>query len=385
MSGGDRGHTAVSAGEFVNAFDGVLPLLDGTAALRHAATLVAEQFGADLAAAAERVDEDDAVEVRAVVGGRTGRLAGLVVRPPQGLGGQAAALRRTVSVPDYCASPAITHDFDIPVRAEGLRSVMAAPVLRAHRLYGVLYAARRRVQPWSDEECRRLRGLARRVAVAMEVADSAREMADVAVYRERRRTAVRLHDSVGATLFSLRAGLRSLQRLVEPGPVLDRLVELDALAERAAVELRGQARSLHDAPADKALAVALAQDCRELAQRTTILADLVVLADVPAVSPSRAEALRLAVREALLNVEKHSLATSVVVSLFPADDGVGVAVADDGVAESRSPVPDRGLGLYTTAERLERVGGRLSFEVNQDGGRTLRAWVPLTASPPAAP
>jgi signal transduction histidine kinase len=48
------------------------------------------------------------------------------------------------------------------------------------------------------------------------------------------------------------------------------------------------------------------------------------------------------------------------------DDGVGVP------AISMQP----GLGLQAVADRLERVGGRLSLTRNDEGGVTFRAWVP---------
>ncbi len=129
------------------------------------------------------------MELVSVVGGRTEELNGLVIGPQEGLGGQAAVLRRTVAVDDYCMSRAITHDFDQAIRAEGLRATMAAPIVRAHRLYGVLYAARRSTVAWSADDRDQLLAIARQTAVAMEVADSAREMAEVAVFSERQRLA----------------------------------------------------------------------------------------------------------------------------------------------------------------------------------------------------
>lgn len=248
-------------------FNPVLSLLDRTAALRHSAEIVHRVLGADLAAGANRIAEDDTMEVVAVVGGCTEELNGLVVGPQAGLGGQAAVLRRTAAVEDYCLSRAITHDFDHAVRAEGLRAVMAAPIVRAHRLYGLLYAARRSAVPWTDGDRAELLGLARQTAVAMEVADSAREMAKVAVFTERQRLAVRLHDSVGATLFSLRVALTSAKAGTALGPRLELLTDALALTERATSELRAQTLSLHQPPEDKALAVALQGDCREFGER----------------------------------------------------------------------------------------------------------------------
>lgn len=367
-------------------FNPVLSLLDRTAALRHSAEIVHRVLGADLAAGANRIAEDDTMEVVAVVGGCTEELNGLVVGPQAGLGGQAAVLRRTAAVEDYCLSRAITHDFDHAVRAEGLRAVMAAPIVRAHRLYGLLYAARRSAVPWTDGDRAELLGLARQTAVAMEVADSAREMAKVAVFTERQRLAVRLHDSVGATLFSLRVALTSAKAGTALGPRLELLTDALALTERATSELRAQTLSLHQPPEDKALAVALQGDCREFGERAGVAAELVVLGDLPLLDAARTDVLRRTAREALLNVEKHAGAHSVVVSLYRAEDGVGMAVADDGTAGDITLEDERGLGLRTMAERVDRVGGWLSCAANEEGGSTVRAWVPgARAFRPVAP
>jgi signal transduction histidine kinase len=362
-------------------FATVLSHLDSTAALRHASEVVHRTLGADVAAGAERLGEDDAMVVtmvvRTTVGTRTEQLNGLVIGPQQGLGGQAAVRRRVVAVADYCASPAITHDFDEAVRAEGLISVMTAPIIRAHRLYGCLYAGRRSSLEWSDNERSELLALARQTAIAMEVAESAREMAEVAVYDERQRLAVRLHDSIGATLFSLRAALESARAKSPKGPVLDLITDAIELAQRSASELRTQSVALHTAPEEKALAVGIRGDCRDFTERTGVDAGLVVLGDLPHIQLARAEALRLAIREALLNVEKHSTAQSVVVSLYPADDGLGVSVTDDGRPSDTSSNSDGfGLGLRTTAERVARAGGWLEFEEIDGGGHKMQVWVP---------
>lgn len=368
-------------------FNAVLSLLDRTAALRHSAEIVHRVLGADVAAGANRIAEDDTMKVVAVLGGRTEELNGLVVGPQEGLGGQAAVLRRTAAVEDYCLSRAITHDFDHAVRAEGLRAVMAAPIVRAHRLYGLLYAARRSTVPWTDRDRADLLDLARQTAVAMEVADSAREMAEVAVFSERQRLAIRLHDSVGATLFSLRVALTSAKVATELGPTLELLTDALALTERATTELRAQTLSLHQPPEDKALAVALQGDCRDFAERAGVAAELVVLGDLPLLDVARTDVLRRTAREALLNVEKHAGAHSVVVSLYRAQDGVGMAVADDGTAGDITLDEDeRGLGLQVMAERVERVGGWLSCAGNDEGGGTVRVWVPAArAFRPVAP
>jgi signal transduction histidine kinase len=75
-------------------------------------------------------------------------------------------------------------------------------------------------------------------------------------------------------------------------------------------------------------------------------------------------------------VEKHAKAQSVVVSLFCHRDGVAVTIADDGVGLDGRPARRDGLGLAAMTERMARVGGTVAIESNEDGGATLRAWLP---------
>jgi len=111
---------------------------------------------------------------------------------------------------------------------------------------------------------------------------------------------------------------------------------------------------------------------------------MIVLGEIPPLPTAAGAALVLAVREALLNVEKHADARSVVVSLFSSAAEVGVAVVDDGDGEEGVELRDgddidqtlaTGLGLLSVRERLERVGGRLALTTNEGPGMTLRAWV----------
>lgn len=132
----------------------MLPLLDSLAALRRAVTLVQQRMDVDVGAAAIRIDDDDTVEVIAACDAP--ELLGLRIAPAAGLGGQAAVLRHPVAVADYCTSGDISHHFDDAVRAAGVRAVLAAPILRGHRLYGVLYAARRVPALWNDQDRYRL-------------------------------------------------------------------------------------------------------------------------------------------------------------------------------------------------------------------------------------
>lgn len=84
--------------------------------------------------------EDGAVSVTSITGSRTRSLEGLQVRPERGLGGRAMSELRPRMTSDYGASRQITHDYDGFVLGEGLRTLLAIPIVVAGRSRGVLYA-----------------------------------------------------------------------------------------------------------------------------------------------------------------------------------------------------------------------------------------------------
>jgi signal transduction histidine kinase len=85
-----------------------------------------------------------------------------------------------------------------------------------------------------------------------------------------------------------------------------------------------------------------------------------------------------AVREALLNVEKHAKATAVVITvskgIVMGRNAITVAVTDDGDGLSAGHTP--GLGLTHTAEAIGRLGGTLRVSSDPSGGTLWRVAIP---------
>ncbi|WP_314424240.1 LuxR C-terminal-related transcriptional regulator [uncultured Microbacterium sp.] len=84
--------------------------------------------------------DEGVVSVTSIVGNRTRSLDGLRVRPERGLGGRAMMELRPRMTNDYGSSRQITHDYDVFVLGEGLRTLLALPIIVAGRPRGVLYA-----------------------------------------------------------------------------------------------------------------------------------------------------------------------------------------------------------------------------------------------------
>jgi DNA-binding CsgD family transcriptional regulator len=73
----------------------------------------------------------------------TTALDGLVIAAGNGLGGRVVATARPGRVEDYAADPRISHEYDKPVTAEGLRAIAAVPVAVGNSVLAVLYAGTR--------------------------------------------------------------------------------------------------------------------------------------------------------------------------------------------------------------------------------------------------
>ncbi|GGU46179.1 helix-turn-helix transcriptional regulator [Streptomyces albospinus] len=106
-----------------------------------------------------------------LAGTATTVLRGLDILRGNGLGGKAVALCRPFAVHDYEVSPVISHEYDAAVAAEGLRSVLAVPVVVRRRVRGVLYGALRQPVRLGD----------RPLSAAME---AARELEQTLLLRE---------------------------------------------------------------------------------------------------------------------------------------------------------------------------------------------------------
>ncbi|WP_371127853.1 response regulator transcription factor [Streptomyces sp. 1222.5] len=114
------------------------------------------------------------IRITELSGTTTAALRSLAVTSGNGLGGKAVALARPCAVTDYSSSRQISHEYDAPVAAEGLHSVLAVPVVVRRRVRGVLYGALRSPQPLGDRVLGAAMAVARDMEQALVVRDEAR-------------------------------------------------------------------------------------------------------------------------------------------------------------------------------------------------------------------
>ncbi len=211
--------------------------------------------------------------------------------------------------------------------------------------------------------------------------DSARQLLlknmTTVVEKERKRLAAELHDDA---LQKLTAAELELARLDQSeGRQAEPLEKMRELLEQTESSLR---RLVFDVrPPSLESPDGLAQSIQD---RVAMLSSAGVkpLLDLdlpPEMSLDITTLLFRQVAEAVGNVERHSQATEVTVSLRTEDGTVHGVIRDNGqgfVVAERSNLPGH-LGLLALRERALMAGGRYSIESKPGAGTTIEFWIPL--------
>jgi NarL family two-component system sensor histidine kinase LiaS len=91
------------------------------------------------------------------------------------------------------------------------------------------------------------------------------------------------------------------------------------------------------------------------------------------------QAIYRVIQESLANVARHSQARHVEIELFYRPDALQVAIMDDGCGFDLNRKL-AGLGLRSIRERVQSVGGQVTFESEKGNGTSIRLEVPLASS-----
>jgi len=187
---------------------------------------------------------------------------------------------------------------------------------------------------------------------------------------ERLRIARELHDLLGHDLVALNLHLEQARHL--SGEKAHKPLEL---AQRAAKQLLGDVReavsSLRDEPS-----IDVAAALRTLLEGVTSPRIHLDMPDTVAIDdPWRAQAFLRCVQEIVTNAVKHASADNLWLTITPEDNGLVVRARDDGCGAT---VLHEGNGLTGMRERLQQLGGRMSFDSPPTGGFHLEVSIPLT-------
>jgi two-component system sensor histidine kinase UhpB len=189
---------------------------------------------------------------------------------------------------------------------------------------------------------------------------------------ERQRIARELHDEVGQTLTGVMLQIESIAQQI-PDELSEPLEQLRETARHGTEEVRNIARRLRpDALEELGLAHALVAltGAFERQVRVPVTRNVEL---IKGLTPEEELVIYRVAQEALTNVARHAQASAVTIELRRADEGIVLAVSDDGRglppgAESSSQ------GIRGMRERAMLVGARLAIE--SGAGTTVRLVIP---------
>jgi signal transduction histidine kinase len=260
-------------------------------------------------------------------------------------------------------------------RTLGVLSGVAVPIAVEGRIWGTLTASSSGPSLAAEVE-ERLEKFASLAAVAIANAQNkeqliaSRARVQAAADEARRRVQRDVHDGAQQqliqTVLALKMALAAAKR---GGSAADLISEALGYAARATSELRdlvhgilpvslsrgGLRAGLESLISDLAMPVQLDFDAPRCPSETEVTAYFVIA-------------------ESLTNVVKHARANRIEVGVRIEGDRLIVTVVDDGIGGAD---PDRGSGMIGLSDRLQALGGELSFQSPPGEGTALRAALPI--------
>jgi two-component system sensor histidine kinase DesK len=212
------------------------------------------------------------------------------------------------------------------------------------------------------------------------------ELAQLAVAEERDRIARDLHDTLGHSLSLIAIKSELAGRLLpdDPARARDEIADVERVARESLASVRATVRGDHRPTLDGELA-----NARVALEAAGI--EATIERDEGPLPASAEMVLAWAVREAVTNVVRHSVAAQATVRVRRVGDQVRLEVLDDGVGAVPAPAADRvrsgedegGSGLRGLEERVKAIDGTLDAGPGPDGGYRVTVSVRV-ATPTAA-
>lgn len=264
------------------------------------------------------------------------------------------------------------------LRASGLSSGVAAPIVVEGRLWGVMASGWTDGPPPRDAEAR-VAQFTDLVGTAIANAEGRAELLAsrarivTTADQTRRRIERDLHDGAQQRLVTLTMKLRALEAEAAPRAeavkreVADIAEGLDDVLD----DLRETARGLHPVILSRG---GLEPALKALGRRSPLPVEFEVRARERLPEPVEVAAYYV-VAEALTNAAKHAHASFVRVEAEVSNGDLRVSVEDDGVGGAN---PARGSGLVGLTDRVEALGGKLMLHSPPAGGTTLQIDLPLS-------
>jgi signal transduction histidine kinase len=233
--------------------------------------------------------------------------------------------------------------------------------LRSRGFIVGLIAAEWRQRQDITQQTQVLTGVADALGVAIDNARLFRDIRQQSASEERMRIARDLHDRTGSTLAYV--GLE-LDRLIRKETAQEKQVELSDIREHVSKTISEVREMLYNLRTGRDGQNSLSDTVQEFADRVSARAHVQVTCDFKAPVIDDAfvtNEIWEMIKEAILNAERHSQASELVISTSINEQNWEVSIADNGIGLKSADKRHDAYGMTGMLERAESLGAEISI------------------------
>lgn len=233
--------------------------------------------------------------------------------------------------------------------------------LRSRGFIVGLIAAEWRQRQDITQQTQVLTGIADALGVAVDNARLFRDIRQQSASEERMRIARDLHDRTGSTLAFI--GLE-LDRLIRKESAKDKQAELSDIREHVSMTIGEVREMLYNLRTGRDGQNSLSDTVQEFAGRVSARAHVQVTCDfsAPVINDAfMTNEIWEMIKEAILNAERHSQASELVISTSIDDKDWVVAITDNGIGLKSADKRQDAYGMTGMLERAESLGAEISI------------------------
>jgi two-component system, NarL family, sensor kinase len=194
---------------------------------------------------------------------------------------------------------------------------------------------------------------------------------------ERKRLGQELHDATGQLLVSLQSSISLMRNLAEESGQGKLIEEIRETISQIDQQIRSLAFLEYPVElGDRDLFSAVQLLTLGFGRRTGVDTSFKVIGEVAALGAQTSKAILRIVQEALVNVHRHSRATSAKVQLTMGRESLQLTITDNGIGVADRADVSEGLGLRGMRHRAEELGGSIRIS-NLKHGTKISVTVPL--------
>ena len=233
--------------------------------------------------------------------------------------------------------------------------------LRSRGFIVGLIAAEWRQRQDITQQTQVLTGVADALGVAIDNARLFRDIRQQSASEERMRIARDLHDRTGSTLAYV--GLE-LDRLIRKETAQEKQVELSDIREHVSKTISEVREMLYNLRTGRDGQNSLSDTVQEFADRVSARAHVQVTCDFKAPVIDDAfvtNEIWEMIKEAILNAERHSQASELVISTSINEENWKISIADNGIGLKAADKRQDAYGMTGMLERAESLGAEISI------------------------